>query len=37
MSVAKGMTTYQNDLDNTNEIEVSDLEVSQPEAEINKP
>ncbi|CAD8161279.1 unnamed protein product [Paramecium octaurelia] len=33
-SEGKGMTTQ---FDNTNEIEVSDLEVSQPEAEINKP
>ncbi|CAD8166698.1 unnamed protein product [Paramecium pentaurelia] len=36
-SDGKGMITQINDQDNTNEIEVSDLEVSQTEAEINKP
>ncbi|CAD8075108.1 unnamed protein product [Paramecium sonneborni] len=36
-SDGKGMTTQNNDLDNTNEIEISELEVSQPEALINKP
>ncbi|CAD8176313.1 unnamed protein product [Paramecium octaurelia] len=33
----KGMTTQRFDQDHTNEIEVSELEVSYPEAEINKP